>query len=406
MTEKRTYPLLPDEPCLTQEQFFRYIDGKMAAAEMHAAEKHLLDCGLCSDALDGLRLVRNREKMAAFVPPVAGAENETEEKPGPVVVSIFRRPALWYSAAASVTLILGITALLKFSFSESDSSNEAPRLAENKTQLMDSISASRPDDGKDKTQEENQAIASGPSNDRPQSGELNDGDKSAPDLSQKIGTAAEQSVSSGKPNAAEKTMAAPPMDLDMAETDDVLLEEPSSGATARSEAADESKKEERNKLKNISDKVLDAVAKKDQSSAQTKAGLSAKESATSAPPAASGGTGMSDINEQENSKTYSQSDTISQTGPFPLKATDQDIDLSYVNGVRMLESGQTAASIVFFDEVLKYPAHRYYQDAQWKKAEALIKLNRKEEAKQILNTIVAKEGKYKILAQEKLKIIQ
>lgn len=39
---------------LTEEQLLLYKEEKMTAAEMHQVERHLLDCPLCSDALDGL----------------------------------------------------------------------------------------------------------------------------------------------------------------------------------------------------------------------------------------------------------------------------------------------------------------------------------------------------------------
>ena len=98
-----------------------------------------------------------------------------------------------------------------------------------------------------------------------------------------------------------------------------------------------------------------------------------------------------------------QADSVSSPRLYRNLATDEDLDLCYENGLKMLDSGQAAASITFFDQVLANPAHRYFEDAQWKKAEALLKLNRNDEAKTLLNEIVKTGRKYKPQAKEKLK---
>ena len=400
MTEKRTYPLLPDEQCLSQEQLFRYIDGKMNSAEMHAAEKHLLDCGLCSDALDGLQLVRNREKIAAFVPPVTNGETESEKEPGPVVIPIFRRPAFIYSIAATVTLILGITVLMKFSISN-DTAKEM-QLAENSSAAMDSISAPAPAEKNDQSAEEDLKIADHADQDKLS-------DVLVPDAAKKsatgpaVRTTNEQDYPKPAPyNLGNKDEGAPPVmiepELQMDFSD--VPSGASTGSTARSETSKEEKKEDRNKLKQISDKVVETVASKDKAPADSRAGLSSKSNAPAA-PASNEKYASSDADDSsDNDRTHA--DTVAAS-PYPLKASDADLDLSYQKGVQFLDAGNALASLVFFDEVLKKPSHHLYQDAQWKKAEALIKLNRKEDAKVLLNDLASKEGKYKAQAAEKLK---
>ncbi len=49
--------MLDNSDCLKEEQMLLYIQGKLNFAEQNKAERHLLDCELCSDALDGLRLI-------------------------------------------------------------------------------------------------------------------------------------------------------------------------------------------------------------------------------------------------------------------------------------------------------------------------------------------------------------
>lgn len=41
--------------CLTEEEFRQYLDGSIQKSTMQKVELHLLDCDLCTDALDGYR---------------------------------------------------------------------------------------------------------------------------------------------------------------------------------------------------------------------------------------------------------------------------------------------------------------------------------------------------------------
>lgn len=51
---------------LTQSQLIRYSEGTMNDAEMHQVEKHLLSCGLCCDAFEGIELIDARKKRPAM----------------------------------------------------------------------------------------------------------------------------------------------------------------------------------------------------------------------------------------------------------------------------------------------------------------------------------------------------
>src|SRR5437660_11601399 len=59
--------VLNSSDCLSHEQLALYIQNKLSAAEKHKAEKHLLDCELCSDALEGLRLMNSININAAVL---------------------------------------------------------------------------------------------------------------------------------------------------------------------------------------------------------------------------------------------------------------------------------------------------------------------------------------------------
>ena len=61
----RTYTNPADH--LTEVQLMRYRVGEMGNAEMHRLERHVLDCALCSDALEGMELLEPALADAAML---------------------------------------------------------------------------------------------------------------------------------------------------------------------------------------------------------------------------------------------------------------------------------------------------------------------------------------------------
>ncbi|MGL5891204.1 MAG: anti-sigma factor family protein, partial [Bacteroidia bacterium] len=140
MADQFTYPHLPQSPCLTEEQLMAYLGGKLTPALQHEAELHITDCAMCSDAVDGWRLVNDRSKVNLFPAEVQlqaaanpTAVNEEDEKK-PKVIPLHPRRKLWLSIAASVAVIAVIATTIKVLL---PSSNK--ELAENtpaKTQII------------------------------------------------------------------------------------------------------------------------------------------------------------------------------------------------------------------------------------------------------------------------------
>lgn len=51
--------------CLTQEQMHKYIEGRLSDKERFIIEKHLIDCDLCSEAVEGLSRLSGAESEAS-----------------------------------------------------------------------------------------------------------------------------------------------------------------------------------------------------------------------------------------------------------------------------------------------------------------------------------------------------
>lgn len=84
--------------CLSREKLIAYSKGTLTAAEEHEVEKHLTDCELCSDALEGLAMPGTSHALDETIQTVA-AKYSTGHGHAPAV-------SRWWYAAASVVLLL------------------------------------------------------------------------------------------------------------------------------------------------------------------------------------------------------------------------------------------------------------------------------------------------------------
>jgi tetratricopeptide (TPR) repeat protein len=95
--------------CLSEEHMLDYIDNKLTPQQRNRVEKHVLDCEICSDALEGYALISDRSKLddAAFAVNTLVLENkeEKEEKRG------WWGTRMKIAASIAVLLLLGSIAL-------------------------------------------------------------------------------------------------------------------------------------------------------------------------------------------------------------------------------------------------------------------------------------------------------
>lgn len=87
--------------CLSEKMMFDYIDNKLSPKERHLAEKHMLDCGLCSDALEGLELVKNRSKILNIKNAI---DSRNISKKEATIISINYK--IIFSIAAAIALLV------------------------------------------------------------------------------------------------------------------------------------------------------------------------------------------------------------------------------------------------------------------------------------------------------------
>ncbi len=109
--------------CLSEKMLFDYIDNKLHNKERHIVEKHLLDCEMCSDALEGLELVKDRNRISIIKEAINKRVLEATEKEA-IVVS-FNYKLVFSIAATIALLIVGVFFFNKMTLKESDQSDMA-----------------------------------------------------------------------------------------------------------------------------------------------------------------------------------------------------------------------------------------------------------------------------------------
>jgi hypothetical protein len=58
--------LFSETPHLNREQMMDYLHHRLAGKELHDVEKHLVDCSLCNEALEGAKRIRDESRIVTI----------------------------------------------------------------------------------------------------------------------------------------------------------------------------------------------------------------------------------------------------------------------------------------------------------------------------------------------------
>ena len=72
-------PIVPNDKCLTQEQILRYLRDECQPSEIRIIDKHLSQCPMCSDAVEGAMMLDTKELEFAWAQSQAHIKAKTEE---------------------------------------------------------------------------------------------------------------------------------------------------------------------------------------------------------------------------------------------------------------------------------------------------------------------------------------
>lgn len=101
MSEELKYKLYTNGDCIPEQTLFDYIDQRLSPKEQHAVEKHLLDCEMCSEALEGLSILKDRGRIGRINEAVRQKMSDTERK------IVFFNYRIAMSVAAGLLLLVG-----------------------------------------------------------------------------------------------------------------------------------------------------------------------------------------------------------------------------------------------------------------------------------------------------------
>ncbi len=150
MNDSLKHIIFTETDCISEQTMFDYIDKKLSAKENHSVEKHLLHCELCSDAMEGLELVKNRSLISAV------NQNIRERIAAPVIKKETKTILFYYKLAASIAAAIVLLLGGVFFFDQINKKNDMVSVAEVKPQsspsqpiindktVLDSVPSSSP----------------------------------------------------------------------------------------------------------------------------------------------------------------------------------------------------------------------------------------------------------------------
>lgn len=59
--------IFTETACPTQDQLLAYVENKLSPAERHEVERHIADCELCSEAVEGLAAITHKERIPGWL---------------------------------------------------------------------------------------------------------------------------------------------------------------------------------------------------------------------------------------------------------------------------------------------------------------------------------------------------
>ena len=109
--------------CISEEMLVKYIAGKLPAAEKHEVEKHLIDCEMCSDAVEGLSRIEPDK--------IRGITSELNQKirqravKKEVKIIFLQQYRTQLAVAASIVAVLGLVWFFKANMSMKELDTES-----------------------------------------------------------------------------------------------------------------------------------------------------------------------------------------------------------------------------------------------------------------------------------------
>lgn len=94
--------------CISEEMLVKYIAGNLSSAEKHGVEKHLIDCEMCADAVEGLKMLSDPNQLSSITVELNQKIKNKAGQKKEVKVVFLRQYRTQFAVAASIVLVLGL----------------------------------------------------------------------------------------------------------------------------------------------------------------------------------------------------------------------------------------------------------------------------------------------------------
>lgn len=378
--------------CLTKEELIGYARGTLTGKRNHNVEKHLLDCELCSDAMEGVMLLKD----PAYLEDI---NNELIRKIGTEKLVQLSKKTGWYLTAAAIVSVFLISGLYLLFIKDSGTNNENVAILK-----------------KEELKTESAAAVLGVPTDSI-TGQKNVSENNIDNLPK-----ATNSLSGAMLSATTANLDAAQISDDTKK--DYLLsatssDKPAAGAEATDAVAYEvAREEESMNEKNVPAQpaVETNDMKYDRSADQYKEAARAKRSSDETVVLSKAKTVAI-----EKSSNVSNSVELKNAGirnlennnyrealsdlKLALRQQPDDVEAIYYTGVTNYKMQENKKALAYFDQVMNHPDRKLFEDARWYKVLTYVEMNDNGNARVLIKKIIEEKSSYTERAQDLLEVI-
>ncbi len=391
------YKIFEQTECPSHQVLQDYLDGKLSDKEKHLLEKHLIDCEMCSDELEGLSLLKEKDKLDIIVEDI---KSRTLRKQGKIIPLVHR-----YRIAAAAAILIILAALILILQLSTDR-KQKPVIAENNEIVAEKIQK------QEKETDESAGQASSDKGIISQEEKVVKKEIVKPEIIAIAPIEDESDVAVATDDIEEITSgiigekvaeleAVPSQELIITESagaksgtydsnkfiEDKIAVAEETEVTGRNEPS----VNEINELKKVSsgkDKNVASVTAQD---------VSKKSSKSLAEP-----TAMDLALEKYNSQKYRSASKLYEE---IISSDSINFKAIYYTALCQYELENYDNAVIYLDKVLSNHENPYYSKAEIKKAEILILQHKHPEAESLLQKIINSDGEYKPEAEKLFKQI-
>lgn len=326
------------ENCLTEDQLLLYMQHKLSPFEQHHVEKHLLDCELCSDALEGLRMASIENLSETFSELNQQIDKHVKQEEKKII------PLYPWLRIAAVIILIAVSAGTFF-YLQKEQKQQEKIVAEKKPDLPPA------------TQNNFELKSAEPVSTEP-----------SKDIATKVAKEVPTPIANAQKNIDKQSLA-----------DTIRLNDISTSAVAA--VTEENENRETVPQSVVGQPMPKAVQESKSETLSENAGV---------------------MDKSTSGNTRSEADFAKkQKADYESQITNSAVIIN--NAKFQMQNNQYDSANFLLDEVINNNDSKFMEEALWNKSIALENLNKKTDAKNILQRIVNMNGKYKKKATEKLK---